>query len=631
MAITVAADNTRPEDAEAVTGWVNMGAGGGAINTEPDVVYSGTFAASRKVGTSRAGRGWDGSADGPTSVDMTATDRRHTLFKVSATNFTALLSQASPGLICVIGTGTGDYYEFDVAGNDTYPAKGGFLLIPISPNVTGYRDTTTGTPGALTAVDFWGIEGDFSATSKSENVVIDAIDVGAGLTLTGDTPDGVWDDFVSHDEGTQANRYGYITETQGILNLLGRFAIGENTSGTAVSTDFTDSGIIAVWGNGYVETGFHELKLNLGNAGTAISHTGCTFISTGEKDNTVAEAGGGYTTTEDSRTNLTVSGTSGTGTFTGCTFKNFSDATLTTATTLDTCDIEIATFDDGGGAEIFDSVIRTTSITNVAAYVDPTFGTTTDLRDTEFIQAGAGHAIEFTTTGTKNLSGITFTGYSGTPGTNSTPASGSAAAAVFNDSGGAITINVTGGNSPSVRNGTGATTTVVNTVGVSVTVLDTNLNALSGARVFVEADAGGDLPSDDVVTITHVTTTASVSHTAHGMTAGQEVVIRDADQSEYNGVFAISNVSANAYDYTMSSDPGENASGTITSTALIFSETTNGSGIAENAGFAYTNDQPIRGRARLSTTAGSLYKTSPVTGTILNTGFSTTVLLISDE
>jgi len=524
MAITVAFDGVRAEDAEAVTGWVNMGAGGGAINTEPDVVYSGTFAASRKVGTSRAGRGWDGSADGPTTIDHTATDRRHTLFKVAATNFTALLSQASPGLVVMIGTGTGAYYEFDVSGNDVYPAKGGFLLIPVSPNVTGYRDTTTGSPGALTSTDFWGVEGDFSATSKSENVVIDAIDVSAGLNLWGNTPDGVWDDFVSHDEGTQANRYGHITEVSGILNLLGRFSIGENTGGTAQATDFTDSGIIAVWGNGFVETGYHELRLNLGGTGTAISHTGCTFISTGEKDNSVPEAGGGYTTTEDSRTNLEVLNTTGTATFTGCTFKNFSDATLTTATTLDTCDIEVETFDDGGGAEIFDSIIRTTSITNVATYVDPTFGTTTDLRDTEFIQTGAGHAMEFTTTTTRNLQGITFTGYSGTPGTNSTPASGSAAAAVFNDSGGALTINVSGGDSPSVRNGTGATTTVVNTVTVTLNVEDASGNALGdasgteGVRVRVEETDG--------TLVTQGYTDATGSYSDSGVSHSGAVVIK---------------------------------------------------------------------------------------------------------
>ena len=65
------------------------------------------------------------------------------------------------------------------------------------------------------------------------------------------------------------------------------------------------------------------------------------------------------------------------------------------------------------------------------------------------------------------------------------------------------------------------------------------------------------------VTITHVTTTASVAHTGHGYSNSDTVKIFGADQAPYNGNFVISNVSANAYDYTMLSDPGANATGTI--------------------------------------------------------------------
>jgi hypothetical protein len=47
-------------------------------------------------------------------------------------------------------------------------------------------------------------------------------------------------------------------------------------------------------------------------------------------------------------------------------------------------------------------------------------------------------------------------------------------AAVFNSSGGAVTINVTDGDTPTVRNGPGATTTVVSTVSVTLTGLKDN-------------------------------------------------------------------------------------------------------------------------------------------------------------
>jgi hypothetical protein len=113
-------------------------------------------------------------------------------------------------------------------------------------------------------------------------------------------------------------------------------------------------------------------------------------------------------------------------------------------------------------AHIQNSVIRTNQLTQVATLQDPTFGTTTDLHDTDFIQTGVGHAIELDTAGTYDFQDITFTGYGGTPGTNDTASSGANDAAVYNSSGGAITINVNGtGNEPSVRNAAGSTTTVV--------------------------------------------------------------------------------------------------------------------------------------------------------------------------
>lgn len=93
----------------------------------------------------------------------------------------------------------------------------------------------------------------------------------------------------------------------------------------------------------------------------------------------------------------------------------------------------------------------------------------------------SGHAIRITTPGTYSFSGNTFTGYGGTPGTNSTPNSGSTSAAIFNDSGGLVTINASGGTLPSVRNGAGATTTV----NASADVILEGLIADSEVRAYV--------------------------------------------------------------------------------------------------------------------------------------------------
>ena len=69
----------------------------------------------------------------------------------------------------------------------------------------------------------------------------------------------------------------------------------------------------------------------------------------------------------------------------------------------------------------------------------------------------------------------------------------SANAAILNDTGTAITVDVTGGDTPSVRNTAGSTTTVNNTVPVTVTVLDDDTGSpiATTARVYIERVSDG--------------------------------------------------------------------------------------------------------------------------------------------
>lgn len=87
-------------------------------------------------------------------------------------------------------------------------------------------------------------------------------------------------------------------------------------------------------------------------------------------------------------------------------------------------------------------------------------GDSDNILNATFNSDGTGHAVYITATGTYDFDNWLFNGYSGT-GAN---------AAVYNNSGGAVTINIlNGGDTPSVRNGTSATTTVNNSVNVSLT------------------------------------------------------------------------------------------------------------------------------------------------------------------
>jgi hypothetical protein len=139
------------------------------------------------------------------------------------------------------------------------------------------------------------------------------------------------------------------------------------------------------------------------------------------------------------------------------------------------------------------------------------------------------------------------------------------------------------------------------------------------------------LPAEETVNgITRAATTATVDHTAHGLSTGMEVVIAGAVEDEYNGIHTVTVTTVDEYTYTVSGAPDTPASGTITSTAVILNGTTNASGIIQDTGFNYTNDQDVIGKARKGS-ATPLYKTAVISGTIDGNGFTTTTFLVEDE
>jgi hypothetical protein len=108
-----------------------------------------------------------------------------------------------------------------------------------------------------------------------------------------------------------------------------------------------------------------------------------------------------------------------------------------------------------------------------------------------FLSGGTKHAIEITTAGTYAFVGNVFSGYAASNGSTGNEA-------IFNNSGGAVTLNVSGASAPSVRNGSGASTTV----NANVTVTLTGLKNPSEVRVFAAgtttelADTGAESVTD---------------------------------------------------------------------------------------------------------------------------------------
>jgi len=233
-----------------------------------------------------------------------------------------------------------------------------------------------------------------------------------------------------------------------------------------------------------------------------------------------------------------------------------------------------------------------------------------------------GHAIEITATGTYTFTNNTLTGY-GAIGTND--------AAIYNNSGGLVTINYTG-TQPTYRNGASASTVVQNTVTTLVHVEDNTGVDLQNAKVHAEAANGsGDLPFEESVTITRSGSTATVTHTAHGLSDGDKVVIRGADQNEYNCVAAITNSSTNAYDYTVSGSPTTPATGTITSTGVVLNGLTDVNGDV-SAARTFSVDQPITGNVRKSS-ASPRFKSFSLAGNSVDAtnGLTVNIRMVLDE
>jgi hypothetical protein len=78
------------------------------------------------------------------------------------------------------------------------------------------------------------------------------------------------------------------------------------------------------------------------------------------------------------------------------------------------------------------------------------------------------------------------------------------------------------------------------------------------------------LGDQTVSSITRSGSTATVTTaSAHGYTTGKLVAIKDADQTEYNGVFTITVTGASTFTYTVSGTPATPATGTILANASI--------------------------------------------------------------
>ena len=132
------------------------------------------------------------------------------------------------------------------------------------------------------------------------------------------------------------------------------------------------------------------------------------------------------------------------------------------------------------------------------------------------------------------------------------------------------------------------------------------------------------------MTIVNSGTTATVTHTAHGLTNNDFVQITGASLAANNGVFQTTFVSANSYTYTMNSTPGSSPTGTIKCTFVALYGTTDASGI-KSASRVYATAQPVEGWTRKSTTSPFYTQGILVGGVSTTLGYDATGVMVLDE
>ena len=619
MANQITDNRTLVHAADVVTPYDSLaGAAAGTLDTE--ILIQGTGSIGFSLSSTLSGILYDAGA---------AQDWSNNVFYIWINcGIVGLLATKAAGgfRIRFAGATVTNWFEVYVAGSDAWPpsVQGGWTQFVVDIEDARAAAITNGWTGgtvpATTAIRYVGWAGVTGGTMPRmvDNTWMDEIrrlpDGSPGIIVegrNGGATDWSFGDIVTQ-LGVAAGTAKLGAGGAIVLNTSVQFGINDTTT-----HGFSDTNRVVLFENQeYAPADLYGFSA-VGNAGGTTNvrlgvKSGTGDAATGAQGGSITAAATGVRYFMDfNGANLNSIGFYGVGFNHGAAF-DFNSTAVEAITCI---------YNDCTSAAVADSLQLKNSVVDANTADGVAFMTTDDLGDIRFclFEFSDGHAIELTTprVASQDSAGNLFTGY-GADGTND--------AAIYNNTAGAVTINVlNNGGTPTIRNGASASTTVQNTVTVTVTVKDgTDQSNIQNARVLLTESA------EDVVTITRVSTTATVSHTAHGYADGSSVLIKGAAQSEYNGIHTITVTGANDYTYTVSGSPATPATGTINAQFVVLSGLTNVSGVLTTSAFNYLSDLAISGRARKSTSS-PFYKTGPVAGTITSAGFSTTVFLQRDE
>jgi hypothetical protein len=393
----------------------------------------------------------------------------------------AMNTKALGGKQILIGSTAANYRRYYVAGRDTYE-YGGWVCYPVNPTITA--SATQGTP--TTTYASFGYAANLTLSiSRGYPLGLDVSRIGRGSIeiVGGDLSNGyaTFTDAAGQND-LVLNRWGILSLVDASFKFQGRLLMG--TAATAV--DFRDSNkSITIQNTEFVTSNFNLFEVQ--NASSIVQWTGITIQSLSSVSR------GNFLVTDNAAVTLS-----------GCTFTDMGTFTFLSGTTVsDTVFRRCSTITHGNASFTGNRV--SSSFANPAMVT----GNPANISDCTFVSAGTGHAIEITTPGTYSFAGNTFTGYGAT---------GTTDAAIYNNSGGAVTLNISGGvASPTYRNGTGATTNVVATANLIFEGLQTG----SEVRVYLGTDPA---TATEIGGVESSTTTLTVSQNFAGQ-AGYYTIV----------------------------------------------------------------------------------------------------------
>lgn len=377
------------------------------------------------------------------------------VFIGAATN---LYTYASGGWRFGIGASLTNFDMWSISGDDRPPNPyGGWWNVAVNPRVT--PDYTGGTGSAGAWRYFGSIIGDTTLgirakIAKGSPHAVDGLLKGRGEIYC--TGTGATFTLMAAQNDLVANRWGLLQDTGGGTFLWkGLMSFGQ--SGTSVT--FSDSNKTVVIDDcPKTYAAFNKIEIN--NASSSVTLTNCAFTAKG----TFAPG------------NFEMIANAATVALTGCSFNNmgtfvFQSNAAVVGNTFNKCGLVTQ-----GGAtftgDTFGSSTGTALLANNPAVIS---GCT-------FVSKGTGYAIEINTPGEYVFNLNNFSGFAttGTPGISGNEC-------IYNNSGGDVILNVStaGTGTITYRNNGVATTTIVSSVPVSVTIVDVTNTPIVSAQVAI--------------------------------------------------------------------------------------------------------------------------------------------------